>query len=51
MGEGGITWGGGVTSMGGFPFSKEKKVGWGEDLHDGVLGEKEGLILGCKVSE
>jgi hypothetical protein len=31
-----------VTPRGGFPISKEKgKVEWGENLHEGVLGEEE----------
>lgn len=40
---------GGVTPRGTFSFSKRKGKEMGEDLHEGVLGGKEGLILGCKV--
>jgi hypothetical protein len=33
----------------GSPFSKEKgREEWGEVLHEGVLGGRKGLILGCK---
>lgn len=43
---------GSVTPRGGFPFSKQKeKVEWGKDLHEGVLGGKEGPVLSCKVNK
>jgi hypothetical protein len=46
VGGGGVSMG--VTLRGDF---HKGKVEWGENLHEGVLGGEEGLILGCNVNK